>query len=399
MKVLLLSDATMSANAGGIYQTLYNLFSFFPAEDILCIAPESEVIANPPPEQLLPKYLTYKFEILKTPRNRLARYIRPFNDWFNYSYNNKFRKFRKAKKAILEFDPDVVVSCSNGTIGAFMHHKLLKGSNIKNVIPYFMDDWMRTSKLSWLGGNIRQSIKEILTNKSWIMISDELSDILKKRYDVYPQRILVAHNPVDLSNAPIATPLVKKEAYTLAYAGALWPMHFDSFNIVAKSVFKLKSTIDVNLILYSAQNFWDWRKPEIEPLGVIYGGSIPYNNIHQKLSEADALIVCSSFSEEWHTHSEGSIQTKITDYLKSKRLIISCGPSYSANHNFIKKYKCGICIETDDVAVVEKTLKEILTNIEDYNELIDNGWQLLEREYTFDKVHEKLNYFLLDSIN
>ena len=396
MKILLLCDAAMNPDAGGINQTLYNLFSFVQPENILCVTPVSELKMVMPSEPFAQRYVTFRFDLISLTHNRLSKYINPIINWFNFSYNNKFRSFKKLKRQIAIFKPDIIISCPNGPVGVFMHNKLLQG--FKKVIPYFMDDWMCQTKRTWLGGNLSQLVKHVLSNNSWLMISHELCNILCERYKVTPGRLLIAQNPVDLSNAPDNIPTLNKKGYTLAYAGALWPMHFDSFKLVAESVFQLKKKLDINLILYSREQFWEWRRSELSCLGVVYGGNIPYKSIHEKLAQADALILTSSFLEQFSSHTKGSVQTKITDYLKAKRLIISCGPDYSANNNFLKKNDCGVCIETNDVSLATKRLEEILKDIHLYQPAITNGWNLLENEYTFSKVHQKLQEFLLQEI-
>ena len=400
MKILLLSDATMCADARGLSQTLYNIFSFSRAEDILCITSDESLKAYPPTEPFNRSYLTYKFEVIEVPGNRFSRYIRPFVDWFNYSYGQYFRKFNAVRKRILNFNPDVVVSCSNGPVGLFMHHKLLNGLGVKNVFPYFMDDWMNQTRGKFLDKGIHSWTKEMLSqNSSWMMISNDLANILCDRYQVQPKRVLEIHNPVDLSNATGVQPVQKKAGYTLAYAGSLWPMHYDALYTIATAAHHISDHQNVKLIVYTSADFWNWRKAELEPLGVTYGGDIPYKAIHQKLSQADALILSSSFTKEWITHSKGSVQTKITDYLKARRLIISCGPDYSANHNFLKKHNCGVCIETNDNEIVSARLNQILDNIEDYQIMVNNGWEVLQNEFTFAKVHQKLQDFLSQSVN
>ena len=102
---------------------------------------------------------------------------------------------------------------------------------------------------------------------------------------------------------------------------------------------------------------------------------------------------------EYYSHSKGSIQTKITDYLKAQRLIVSCGPDYSVNHDFLKRNNCGICIESNDVNFVTEKLNDVLDNIENNQKFVVNGWAILENEFTFPKVHQKLIDFLSQSLN
>jgi glycosyltransferase involved in cell wall biosynthesis len=397
MKVVLVSDSTLNADGGGICQTLYNIFLFIKPADILCITSNQIYRKIPPSKPFGSCYITYQFEVISLVKNRYAKYVNPFINWFNYSCN-QLRRFSKIRRRIETFGPDIVVTCPNGPACVFMHHKLFKNSSVR-VLPYFMDDWMYQLKLKWIGGNIQDSVHKLLvSSNSWMMISRNLSEILQDRYKSQPMKVLEVHNPVNLSNAAITNPVETKDAYSLAYAGALWPMHFDALRLVAESVQLLQEKRRVQLIVYTSLDFWKWRKNELEVFGVCYGGNIPYDQIHEKLAGSDALILVSSFMKEWYSHSKGSVQTKITDYLKSKRLIISCGPEYSANHDFLKTHQCGICIETTDVLQIAKQLGGILDNLPGFQPMIDRGSTVLQNEFSFDKVHGKVKQFFKDQV-
>jgi glycosyltransferase involved in cell wall biosynthesis len=321
-----------------------------------------------------------------------------FVNWFNFSFNNLFRNFKKIRQQIAAYDPDVVICCPNTPLGLLVNNKLVKGINTKKIIPYLMDFWMSGSELKWMGGNVQKSTAAFLShNESWLMISDNLSAMLEERYQITPKKMLAIHNPVDISDALYIEPVINQNDYTIAYAGALWAMNLDSLIVVANSISKLKNKLAVKFVVYTSKEFWEWRKPRLEPFGVIYGGSIPYKNIHAKLQQADALLLTTSFLKQYYTIARGSLQTKVTDYLKAKRLIISCGPDYSANNIFLKKHNCGICIETNNVDDVTKRLNEILINIHNHQNLISNGWNLLNNEFTFQKVHKKLIDFISDT--
>ena len=395
MKILLLCEAPMDRNAGGIGQTLYNIFSFCNPEDILCVSPQFDITVFPPSVPFQNRYVGYRFEVIKLRNNRLTKWLKPAIDYINFTLN-RFRTFTRLKQQILEFQPDIIVSCPNGAVGVMMHHKLLKDFKGK-VFPYFMDDWMYNVHTKWVGGSVYNSIKRMLAeNGNWLMISNELTGILTERYKVAADKVLCIHNPVKLENAPVNYSLISKEKYRIAYAGALWPMHYDGFYAIAKAVNILNTTVrkEIELVVYTGQQYWQWRKDELLPLGVQYGGSIPYSDIHARLNEADFLIVTSSFSDELTTHSRGSVQTKITDYLKSRRLIVSCGPEYSANHSFLRKHNCGYCITTNLPEKIAQELEHLANNICDYQYMVTNGWELLENNFTFEIIHRKLIDFL-----
>ncbi|MGI4022350.1 MAG: hypothetical protein ACRYFA_12660 [Janthinobacterium lividum] len=396
MKVLLLGDAPMALNEGGINQTLYNLFCFIKPEDFLGITEVDtkslQKIGSTEP--YTNHYRSYKLNFIKIPLNRLTKYLLPFINRINFFIFQQ-NSYKTLKHQIALFTPDIIISCSNTVAGILMHDKLLNNNAIKvPIIPYFMDDWMYKNKSDYVGKTIEKIIGQMLQNhKNWMMISEELEAILAERYQAKPMNVLHIRNPVDLSDAPKDNIYQKSNPFTIAYAGALWPMHFDSFIAFAKAVQQLNEFQKIQIVLYTQESQWNWRKSELEPLNVIYGGHVPYNQIHYKLNLADALLITASFSKENYTHSKASLQTKITDYCKSKRLIISCAPSYAANNNFIKENNCGICIETNEIEKIADKLSEIIINMDTNQSYVINAWNIL-KNFSKETVHQKIKDFL-----
>ncbi len=385
----------MNVDKGGFPQTLYNIFSFLQPENFLFITSAQSHKIAPASAPFNTRTLTYNLEIIPVQKNRLAKYVNGFINWFNYSFSAILKSFNTLKSSIQNFNPDVAVVAPNGAEAVFIYHKLKPVLKGKKVFPYFMDDWLYQSQLKWFGGNIHQSSKALLhKNNCWLMISKNLADIFSERYHLKPARVLEIHNPVDITGLTLPLPVEKKETYTLAYAGALWPMHFDAFLVMAEAIKRLQHKRKINLVLYTSESNWNWRKEALKNLPVHYGGFIPYKKIHQRLSEADCLLITSSFTKEWQTHSKGSVQTKITDYLKAGRLIISCGPAYAANNHFLKRYDCGVCIETNNVDDAAKQLDCILKNIEVHSNCLINGFNVLKDNFSFEIVHQRLQNFL-----
>lgn len=396
MRVLLFGDAPMALNEGGINQTLYNIFSFVKPEDFLGI---TEVNAKSlkklgSTEPYTNRYKSYKLNVVNLPVNRFSKFLLPLINKINF-YFFQHNSYTNLKNEIISFSPDVIVSCSNTASGILMHDKLFNDPTFSiPIIPYFMDDWMYKIKPDKIGKAVNIIIQSMLRkNNYWMMIGEQLGKILAERYQAKPEKILYVRNPVDLNDAPKDKPFIKNNPFKIAYAGALWPMHFDSFLAFAKAVKLVSDTQKVELILYTQVSQWNWRKTELEHLNVVYGGHLPYNQIHQKLNEADALLITASFTQENYTHSTASLQTKITDYCKSKSLIISCAPSYAANNKFIIKNNCGICIETNNEQEIAESLIEIMDNMDSYQKYIVNAWNTLQ-ECSKDTVHQKVKDFL-----
>ncbi len=396
MKILLFGDAPMALNEGGINQTLYNLFSFIKPKDFLGITEVNlkNLKKLGSTEPYTDRYRSYKLNAISLSGNRFNKFLQPLINRINFYFFQK-NKYRKLKSEIISFNPDVIISCSNTAAGILMHDKLFNNPILSiPIIPYFMDDWMYKLKQDKTGKLVNCIIQNMLQkNKYWMMIGEELGDILAKRYQAKPKEVLYIRNPVDLNDAPKDRPYIKNDLFKIAYAGALWPMHYDSFLAFAKAV-KLVSTIqNIELIIYTQESQWNWRKAELKQLDVNYGGHLPYNQIHQKLNEADALLITASFTQENYTHSTASLQTKITDYCKSKRLIISCAPNYAANNKFIKENNCGVCIETNNEQEIAKRLIEIINNMDNYQNCIINAWNTLHN-FSKNTVHQKITNFI-----
>lgn len=325
MKVLLLTDAPVNVDRGGFSQTLYNLFSFLQPADMLIITARQanrDAPASPPFQQ---RTLTYNLEWLPVQKNRLAGYTNSFIYWFNYTAAG-LRKFGKMRSAIRKFNPSVVVCAPNGAEGLLIYFQLKPAFEQKKILPYFMDDWLYQSRYKWLDERLHRMATNLLShNKRWLMISESLAGIFSGRYNIQPSAVLEIHNPVNISNLAPPAALTKKNRYTIAYAGALWPMHFDAFVVMAQAVTLLSKTRGIQLLLYTTESQWQWRKNHLQGLAVTYGGHVPYSAIHATLQEADCLLVTSSFTDAWQTHSKGSVQTKLTDYMKAGRLIIGAG--------------------------------------------------------------------------
>lgn len=384
----------MNVNDKGFSQTLYNVFAFIPPENILCITSKSAFKKHPPSSPFTFRYITYKYKLLNFPYNRFTKNLSVCFDWLNYKFNKFFRSFKNIQAEIIKFNPDVIVLAPNGVENIFLYPKLRQAFKTEKVFPYFMDDWMPQHNSTW-ADKVDDYVKLILSNHgNWLMISESLADILSARYQIIPKRVLEIHNPVELKYEPLIPVYEEKDQYTFVYAGSLWAMHFDALLIICRAINILTKTKNLKLLIYTAENHWEWRKKDLKFEFVEYGGNIPYENIQDKLSLADCLIITASFSEKWYTHTKGSVQTKLTDYMKAARLIISCAPGYAANNKFLKKYCCGICIETTDEVKAAEIIDDIINNMKFQTAYIKNGVQALKENFTFQKVHQKLKHFL-----
>ena len=216
------------------------------------------------------------------------------------------------------------------------------------------------------------------------------------RYKIKSQRSLIVHNPVDLSNKQLTEfSRDSKEPFRVIYAGSIFTMHYDAIAVVAEAIYELRcSGVDIELVLHTAQNFWDTYQEEWGKWDVKYGFLIPYEQLNQCLQKANLLLVASSFLPE-HAHiTRSSVQTKLTDYMASGRPVLSCGPSYAACNQFVNTWNCGLVCETNVVLEIKMMLFKIIENYSGLSSLSSHAFTVIKTEFEVNIIRKKLYGFI-----
>jgi glycosyltransferase involved in cell wall biosynthesis len=395
-RVLLISQVSLSERATGINRTLFNLFEDYPSDRFMLYAPD-QILKNDPTSSIFQKNIARfpeQFFLFPYQRNRLGFLFNPLFTILNHQLIDWLPLASYQK--IADFSPEVILICPNGSLSLLMGYKLIQYFDVPFLI-YFMDDWVALNHLRWLTGNV-QSICQFILQKAagWLMISPQLEQELAERYKIKPQRSLIVHNPVDLSNKtlPDFTPL-SRDNFRVVYAGAIWPMHYDAVAVVAEAIYELRRDgIDIELVLHTPVHFWNAYQENWEKWQVTYGNLIPYQELNQYLQKADLLLVASSFLPE-HSHvTRCSVQTKLTDYMASGRPILACGPNYSACNQFVKNWNCGLVCETNLVSEIKEILLTQIQNVGELYFFAKNGFEVLKDNFESKKVRYKLYEFI-----
>jgi glycosyltransferase involved in cell wall biosynthesis len=260
-----------------------------------------------------------------------------------------------------------------------------------------MDDWVTNNHQRWLSGGLQSLCRKVLEESSaWLMISSQLEKRLVQKFQLPFKRSLIVHNPVDLSNKTFPEPIPHTEkTFRVVYAGSIFSMHYDAIAVVAEAIYELRcSGVDIELVLYTDQSFWNNYQTSWQKWEVIYGSKIPYDQLNQYLQKAKLLLVASSFLPEMADVTSSSVQTKLTDYMVSGTPILACGPTYSACNQFVKTWNCGSVCETNQVSVVKDTL---LRQIQNYSALLafaKNAFEIVQEHFEVSRVRVKLYEFI-----
>lgn len=390
-KILLISDAPPSSSAGGISQTLANIFKLIEPDQLRILTSEEEVQRYGLDGAFKNNTYTFKKEFLPAIRNRIGVVV---NKYLAKLSNLLLQLLPlKSTRQIVQWKPDLIVICPNGIEGVIVGTKLAKELKIPFYI-YFMDDWFANESKSWFVGNLHSQVDFLLRqSKGWIMISEYLAEILSTRFAIKQPNTHILHNPVTpwQNENKIYLP---KEKMKVAYAGALWDMHFDAFLAFAKALFLMNQKgVEIELVFFGKEQFWLMHKHKMDGLPVSYGGFLNYDDLNSILYKNQYLLVCSSFEERFAPFSASSVQTKITDYMNTGRPIISIGPEYGACNKFIEKNEIGHCIKSNNEEVIVEQLNFILQDVNMGN-YVFKSQEMIKSKYNAEYVLGALLHFL-----
>ncbi len=187
--LVLLVDGVPTPNGGGTSQTLANLLSGW-KNDIYYLGGDTESQGGF--EQRM------DVKMLQYPKRKWERLSNRLGHWLNAWLLR--RQLTHLQQLVLSaIDLPLPEQCIV-LLSTSLPEKLIIGRRLQQagytVLPYFMDDWMAGSTLRWRGGNLQQTVQQLLQQApAWLMISRQLHHTLLRRYQLAPKPCLVVHNP------------------------------------------------------------------------------------------------------------------------------------------------------------------------------------------------------------
>lgn len=407
MHLLLLTDSFPNQNGAGISQTLYNLLDGWqhPCTVLLPLHEAAPVDCRLPVQQV--RYADGPWQPL---HNRLGKWVNPWLHrkrlaWLGINGLESVRWLLPAKQQAL-----VLVSTT-------VPEKLMAAYWLQQqgftVIPYFMDDWMAGSTLRWRGGNLQQTVQQLLQQApAWLMISRQLHHTLLRRYQLAPKPCLVVHNPApavqltdgrwqmagEVDDDNDATRQLPTANYQLIYAGSIWPMHADALAAVARAVHRLQQQghAGFQLQVYSSAAHWQQQQAALAGPGVQYMGWLPYAQLQPLLQQAWLLVCTASFEEAHQAYSNSSVQTKLTDYMAAGRPILFVGPDEAASGQFVDEYDIGFSLATTHAADIAERLLVISALPVQYRRKCANALREASTRFSQSTIQQKLYRFLAE---
>ncbi|MBM3907983.1 MAG: hypothetical protein FJ363_07880 [Gemmatimonadetes bacterium] len=386
-RVLLVTDADLSPGSRGAGRTLVNLFSRYPADRLLALSANAAApFTWETAAQVLPA----------APRipGRLTKFARPRIGHVDAAWL-AMRPLRGAPR-IRAFRPEVVVAVPTHPMGVALAEQCRA---FAPLVTYLMDDWLAFEPGVPLAFDTQRRGRELLrTSAAWLSISPYLLASTRE-FAGADRPAHVVHNPVPLGDGePAALGAPRTETFRVAYAGSVWPMHWDAVAAVAQGVQRLRGAgADIEFVLFTDRFFWGRHESDWRRWGVVDGGLVPYAELGTALGGCDLLLVASSFESSQAHMSRSSIQTKVTDYMAAGRPILACGPADAASNRFLREHGCALFAEDPAPGAIDGALKAAVAARDEGPQMARRAWDVVRSEHELVAVTDRLYAFLADA--
>ena len=385
-RILLVTDADLSPGSRGAGRTLVNLFSRYPADRMLAVGGGAVV----------PITMEGGQRVLAAAHGIPGRVAKALRRWVGH-VDAAWVGVRPlpGRAAIRAFSPQLVVAVPTNAVGVAIAERC---KPFAPVVTYLMDDWLAFEPGIPIAFDTQQRGRQLLRDSAaWLAISPYL--LLSMRQFAAAERPAhVVHNPVPLGGTePSALAAPRTGRFRIAYAGSVWPMHWDAVAAVAQSVARLRAAgADVEFVLFTDRFFWGRHEADWRRWGVVDGGLVPYAALGEALGGCDMLLVASSFEASQAHMSRSSIQTKVTDYMAAGRPILACGPRYAASNVFLREHECAYFAEDVPPDAIDAVVRACLASRAEGPAIARRAWDVVRREHEMGVVTSRLYAFLAD---
>ena len=390
-RTLVVTDVDLRNDSRGAGRTLLNLLNQFPADRVLAITTAD--FQEPDREM--------GFTLLDAPYPHWLRKfdrVRPVLGDPHALWQYAVTMPHAAH--IRTFAPELLLLVPSGSGALVLGMRMARALKLPFVC-YVMDDWFDNPAAHWLGDTAAAAGARLLRGAAgWLAVRNALLESMATRAGTRPAHCAVVHNPVPVpTQRPSSLDDVRTGAFSIAYAGSLFPMHLDAVVAVAESAARLRTTgTPMRFTLYTDHKFWSNNATTWTALGVENGGLVPYEQLHKRLQEHDLLLVASSFRADQAQISRASLQTKVTDYMLAGRPILACGPPYAASNQFLRRHNCALFAEDPTASAIDAVLHSAIANRVANTELARRAFDIVVRDHSAPAVAEHMAQILRAAI-
>ncbi|MFP1647041.1 glycosyltransferase family protein [Enterococcus mundtii] len=287
---------------------------------------------------------------------------------------------------VKKFKPDVIFLVAGDSIFAYRIAFYLQKKFNTKLVTYITDDYiLPRTKDTTVGSLRRRNIKKNMQKA--INKSDKyfvISKAMKKSYEnIFGSSGVILNNAQNFLDKTDDS-LFPKDEISLVYAGGMHYKRFKTLIDIKKAIenYNKKAKKIAKLYIYSSPEIDEDIVEELEGEYSFFCGLVKQEYLIKVLNSCDIPVFVESFDSDSIEATKLSLSTKISEYLSLNKPILAVGPR--AVSSMITLKDVAYCVT--DVKSLNKSISDLLDNIELQTELSTKAYQLYIKEYNKEKI-------------
>lgn len=197
-------------------------------------------------------------------------------------------------------------------------------------------------------------VRKVLARLSGtVYISDKIRDKYNGHFGLDGETVYLTSDVERRSYAP-----VRKENPLITYFGNIRMGRNHSLNEIGCALGKINP--DLKLEVYSNEGEESYTKVLQDNPNVVFGGSIPYDQVQQRLHESDITVVVEGFLPRDIEQSRYSLSTKAADVLASGAAVLAYGSPECGIIEYMQSTGAAVvCVRREELT---NAIRELLEN-------------------------------------
>ena len=246
---------------------------------------------------------------------------------------------------------------------------------------YYFNNREKNSIIYWIYKKLYKTLidKVLAWKGSAIYISDKIKDKYNKEFNLDGETVYLNSTVKrkDFSFINLESPLI-------TYFGNIRMGRNDSLYAIATALGKINRSY--KLEVYSNEKDEEIYSKLIEHPNIIYGGTIPYEKVQEKMSRSDITIVVEGTKEKDIELSRYSLSTKAADTLASGCSILVFGSIECGIIEYMKSTKAAVvCTKEEEL---ENKIRDLLSDKILQKKLYNQAIKITEKNHTLESSCE-----------
>jgi glycosyltransferase involved in cell wall biosynthesis len=380
LRILLISSVLPRDTTGGEV-ILYRHFSQFPGLSLaigLVVPPDPSTTDNSQDLQVEDLIEIQSNPILtRLKRTRLSKWIHDLNQCFD-----TFHDTQKIRNYIHQKKPDIILTIAHNEL-FWLAQKLSYEFNIP-LVTFFHDWWPDMAYVHAFAQKILVRRFKQLYQRSKLVFC--VNEEIRQALGTHPNTHILYPIPDSLIDEYPLVTWAENHSFTVMYAGTLCGIYGPMMQDLSAIV---QSIPELNLKLFGPPLDWpNLLARQVKAHG-IYKGFISRDLLGSELSNANALLVAMSFSEQDTMRMHTSFPSKIPEYCRFGKPIIIWGPEYSSAVRWGRKYQSALVVTSAMAQDLVKAIQELATQPEEQKRLGNKALEMAEGMFNPEKIQQQ----------